>query len=107
MTMQHLHSDINNISKLSTYNQFRYSLESDTYIDAIKWKRHTSAFQRFRCRNHHLAIETQHGKKVRGLRFRKLCLNFNIMKIEDEFHFLWYALFMNMYDIIILFLKYR
>ena len=85
---QHLHSDINNISKLNTYCQFKYSLESEKYIDTIKWKRHISALAIFRCSNHHLAIETQRGKTVREHRFCKFCLNLNIREIEDEFHFL-------------------
>ena len=85
---QHLHSDINNISKLNTYCQFKYSLESEKYIDTIKWKRHISALARFRCSNHHLAIETQRGKTVREHRLCKFCLNLNIREIEDEFHFL-------------------
>ena len=85
---QNLHSDINNISKLNTYCQFKYSLESEKYIDTIKWKRHISALARFRCSNHHLAIETQRGKTVREHRLCKFCLNLNIREIEDEFHFL-------------------
>ena len=47
-----------------------------------------SALARFRCSNHHLAIETQHGKTVREHRFCKFCVNLNIREIRDEFHFL-------------------
>ena len=85
---QHLHSDINHMSKLSTYSQFKLSLESEIYLDVILWQRHAKALARFRCSNHRLGIEYQRGQVERNSRFCKFCLNLNHRKIEDEYHFM-------------------
>ena len=76
------------MSKISTYCQFKYSLESEIYLDVILWKRHATALARFRCSNHRLGIECQRGKIARNNRLCKFCLNLNLRKIEDEYHFL-------------------
>ena len=78
---------LSNTSKLSAYSQFKSLLEPEKYINSIPYVRHRIALTRLRCSCHRLAVERLRGTLERENRLCSYCLNNNVNRIEDEYHF--------------------
>ncbi len=85
--MQDWSSEISYMSKLSSYQSFKYDLMPEPYLYCVNYFVYRRALSKLRCSNHRLAIEKQRGTIERRLRYCKYCVNINIEVIEDEYHF--------------------
>ena len=79
-----------NIPKLSTYCQFKSTLELDSYMFSDMLWTYTISLAKFLCTNNKLAtIEIFRGSLPRSERVCVFCLNYiNVRVIEDKYHFM-------------------
>ncbi len=89
IAMQDWSSEINSLSKLTTYCTFKTLLDSEIYLHCISFYQYRRALAKLRCSSHRLAIGRLRGVVDRPGRVCKYCLNLkNCSFIEDEYHFI-------------------
>ena len=83
---QSWYSEINNSSRLRSYNIFKHNFELEIYLTLNLDTKYKTALTRFRTSSHSLFIET--GRYENITREQRICQSCNMNKVEDEFHFL-------------------
>ena len=86
MYCQKWYTEINNSSRLESYCLFKHDFKQEKYLDVILENKYKVALSRFRTSSHDLRIET--GRYDDIDREQRRCKSCNMVKIEDEFHFL-------------------
>jgi hypothetical protein len=85
-------SDLQKLSKLKLYCNFKESRSEELYLSLPIPKRLRVDLARFRTTSHKLEIEIgRHNNVAPEDRFCKLCARDNISAVEDEFHVLFYC----------------
>jgi hypothetical protein len=85
-------SDIQNLSKLKLYCNFKESRREELYLSLPIPKRLRLDLARFRTTSHKLEIEIgRHTNVAPENRLCKLCARVNISAVEDEVHVLFYC----------------
>ena len=73
-----------NSTKLSTYELFQHTFETENYLQILDIKKYRYSFVSFRCSSHHLMIDRgRHEGVERERRFSPFSKNV----VEDEYHF--------------------
>jgi hypothetical protein len=85
-------SDLQKLSKLKLYCNFKYSRSEELYLSLHIPKRLRRDLARFRTNSHKLEIEIgRHNNVAPEDRLCKLCAGVNISAVEDEVHVLFYC----------------
>ena len=86
MYNQKWYSDINNSSRLQSYNIFKHNFTLEKYLKISMENKYKYALSRFRTSSHDLLNET--GRYENIPRDQRLCKSCDMKTIESEYHFL-------------------
>ena len=77
-------SELCSMDKLSSYRNFKVSLDTEKYLFILKLPVHIQMMARFRCSSHYLRIETDRKYSIE--RSQRVCLFCDSSELEDEYH---------------------